>query len=564
MATNERAPGGTKNGIQNKPNPVTGSQNMIWGLPGAGNYALTITPAVPLVSPNPTVSTAPPLDLQACAQREANLGDSLYGQSRFAEALPRYAEAVRMQPHHAGYHFRLAMAAWQARHLELVESHLQEAVRLSPANPQAHEAISQWYYEAANLPLALSHSARAVELAPRDPEIAISRAIVLEGNSQPDAAWRVISPLLTSGFLASRLGVVYGRIAPSLKRERDALTFLDRLIASPQITPGEKAALHFTAANLLDRLGQYDQAFEHARLANQACAYPYDPKSCSDWIDRHINYFTPARLYNLPRASHQNRRPVFIVGMLRSGTSLVEQILASHPQVYGAGELNTLSRIAIPLNNPDWTGGDFYPEYVDAISLRRANKLANAYLSAIASLNSTATYVTDKMPHNFLYLGLIAILFPDCHVIHCTRNPLDTCLSCYMTHFANGHDYTHDLAHLGAFYRDYQRLMTHWKQVLNFPMLEVRYEDVVSDLQGQTRRMLEFLELPWDERCLSFHKNKRPVSTASREQVRRPIYASSVARWKRYEPHLAPLIASLNHSPSSQLTIDNHQLSIKR
>jgi hypothetical protein len=160
-------------------------------------------------------------------------------------------------------------------------------------------------------------------------------------------------------------------------------------------------------------------------------------------------------------------------------------------------------------------------------------------------MDPDAAYVTDKMPHNFMYLGLVALLFPDCHVIHCTRDPLDMCLSCYTTHFAAGHEFSHDLRHLGLFYRDYERLMAHWEMVVNFPMVEMRYEAVVADLEGQARRLLGFLDLPWDERCLGFHRTHRAVATASTAQVRRPIYASSVGRWRKYEKHLGELIEAL-------------------
>jgi hypothetical protein len=149
------------------------------------------------------------------------------------------------------------------------------------------------------------------------------------------------------------------------------------------------------------------------------------------------------------------------------------------------------------------------------------------------------------MPTNFLFLGLIEVLFPECHVVHCTRNPLDTCLSCFMTYFANGHEFSHDLSHLGTYYRDYCRLMAHWRGVLGVRMTEVKYEEVVADLEGQARRLLEFLGLPWDDRCLRFHQTARAVPTASSAQVRRPLYTTSLDRWKHYEKHLGDLIDAL-------------------
>ncbi len=166
----------------------------------------------------------------------------------------------------------------------------------------------------------------------------------------------------------------------------------------------------------------------------------------------------------------------------------------------------------------------------------------------IDSLSTGATYVTDKMPLNFLYLGSVELLFPDSPIIHLRRDPRDTCLSCYFTDFGKSYAFTGDIAYFGSYYRDYQRLMEHWRWVLKTPILDVRYEDLVADPAGQIKRMLDFLDLPWDERCLNFHENKRSVATASREQVRRPMYQSSVGRWKNYEKHLMPLARFLDGS----------------
>jgi hypothetical protein len=252
--------------------------------------------------------------------------------------------------------------------------------------------------------------------------------------------------------------------------------------------------------------------------------------------------------------------------MPRSGTTLVEQILAAHPDVHGAGELKVLSHLAASAAHSDWARGESYPNYLDLVSSPdRLNGLADAYLSAVASINGTARYVLDKKPQNFLYLGLIELLFGSCHVIHCVRDPIDTCVSCYMTFFGASGDASASgqsagkaawnwgpagsLSGLGAFYRAYERQMRHWKEVLTVRTLDVRYEDVVNDLEGQVGRLLEFLGLPWNDRCLRFHESKRPVNTPSAAQVRKPVYRSSVGRWKQYGPQLSELIAALGGQP---------------
>jgi len=257
-------------------------------------------------------------------------------------------------------------------------------------------------------------------------------------------------------------------------------------------------------------------------------------------------YFTSTRLRCLAKSTLDSRRIVLIVGMPRSGTTLVEQILASHPRVFGGGESPAMFDVFKDLCESTWENGAPFPECLDALSISAANRLAQRYLSTVESSHAAnADYITDKAPLNCLQLGLVQLLLPNCRVIHCTRNPLDTCLSCFFTDFASGNAFTYDLGHLGQMFRHYQRVMLHWKQVLTIPIHEVRYEDLVLDLEAQSRRMVDFLQLPWDERCLKFHENPRPVRTASQEHVRQPVYWSSIDRWKNYQKHIGRLIDAL-------------------
>ncbi|HSZ56710.1 MAG TPA: sulfotransferase [Tepidisphaeraceae bacterium] len=486
-----------------------------------------------------------PVFLRAHGIEEAEQGDELFRKARLHEALQRYIEAVRLAPDQPRHHFMVGLCAWQAARPELVERHLKDAVRLQPDHPLAHHVLADWYLERQDVAPALHHSAWALALAPSDPQMIISRACILEGAGQPFAAWELVRGLIEQGYSSSKLADLYGRLAPALGHQREALAMLERLLLT-DIAPVERRVFHFSAARLLDGLRHYDEAFAHARMGHEAMPQPYDPHQMEDWFNRSIAYYTPEKLHDLPRASHHSRRPVFIVGMPRSGTSLLEQILASHPRVHGGGELRALSGMAVAATGRDPECKGCFPECLDSISQRMADRMAADYLREIDSIDPTATYVTDKMPLNFLYMGLISILFPESHVIHCTRDPVDTCLSCYMTSFSIGNEFANDLRHLGTFYRSYRRFMEHWTVALNFPMLNVRYEDMVTDLEGQVRRMLEFLDLPWDARCLNFHQTARLVATASRDQVRRPLYASSVGRWRNYRKHLGELRAVLN------------------
>jgi hypothetical protein len=237
--------------------------------------------------------------------------------------------------------------------------------------------------------------------------------------------------------------------------------------------------------------------------------------------------------------------PVFVVGMPRSGTTLVEQILASHPAAHGAGELNDFNVLVDRMAGS--RGKAFrYPEDSPALTTDQLRALGHAYVEGLRRRAPGAERVTDKMPGNFLFLGLIHLALPRARIIHVLRDPPDTCLSCYSKLFTAEQNFTYDLGELGRYYRKYTELMAHWRDVMpEGRMLEIRYEDVIADLEGSARQLIEHCGLDWDPSCIAFHKSQRPVRTASAAQVRRPIYRTSLGRWRAYEPHLAPLLAEL-------------------
>jgi hypothetical protein len=233
--------------------------------------------------------------------------------------------------------------------------------------------------------------------------------------------------------------------------------------------------------------------------------------------------------------------------MMRSGTSLVEQILASHPQVHGHGELEFLREIVRTLPERLSTS-EPYPECVASLDAMTARSLAEDHLARLERDAGEAIRSIDKMPHNFARLGLLTLLFPRAKLIHCMRDPLDVCVSAYFQYHIIA-PFAHDLESLGRFYRDYERLMEHWRETLPSPILDVPYEALISDPEDWTRKLLEFLGLPWDQRCLSFYETQRAVFTPSSWQVRQPIYHSSVGRWRHYKQHLGALFNGLGIDP---------------
>jgi tetratricopeptide (TPR) repeat protein len=524
---------------------VTSNPNS-WAVPGlplpladAGAGARTAAGAA-AAPPSPS-----PEQIEAAARAAYQAGERLRNLGEFGPARRQYAEALRLKPDKAELHFLVGACDFQLNRRDAGHRHLTSAIGLDPNFAVAHRTLANYYLQEGIMDAALEHSARAMSLAPQDDSIAAARALVLEVAGELEEAWTIIDRLIARGYVPSFLAVLYARTAAMRGLAPQALQVIASVLDTQTHLPVDEAALRFAAAELFDSLGQYDDAFAQVQCANQLKRGPYNPATSHADVDRLIANFTPERMRCLPRATYRSEQPVFIVGMPRSGTSLVEQMLASHPAVHGAGELDFINRVFKGTLDMLGTPVEEYPHCLDALSVASADGMAQIYLEPLRALNPAAARITDKMPLNFLHLGLIALLLPEARIIHCRRDPLDTCLSCHVTDFVTAHDYKYDLRHLGLFYRQYERLMAHWKATLDLPILDVRYEDLTSDTEAQARRMIDFVGLPWDERCLHPNKTRRPIATASAHQVRKPIYKSSVQRWRHYEKHLGPLIEAL-------------------
>lgn len=418
---------------------------------------------------------------------------------------------------------------------------LKAALRLRPDDAAVHYELAATCRREGRFEEAQRILDTALRLKPDDPTIVSAKAGCHFMTGEVDAARGLLQPLLDRGVRHPGVVMAFARLCPRLALEDEGVALLRQCLGQHDLPAIVRSDALFQMGDLLDRLGEYDAAFEAFREANTLRAARFDPAAFRRTMDDLIGRtWTAARLKQLPRSTLPSDRPVFIVGMPRSGTSLIEQILASHPKVHGAGELNDIPRLV-----HDWQGdlGGMISVLTDLEPLeqRAVDRAAREYLEHLDRLAPRARRVTDKMPLNFLHLGVIALLFPRARVIHCARDPLDTCLSCYMHNFAGNNPFVYDLEHLGRFHREYQRVMAHWKQVLDLAMLEVVYEDLVADQSAVSRRMIEFIGLEWNDACLRFHENKRVVLTLSHDQVRKPMNTASIGRYRHYERHLAPL-----------------------
>lgn len=428
---------------------------------------------------------------------------------------------------------------------------IQSALADKPDWAAAHEALG-WalQYQGDSLG-AMAEFERSLRLAPESKSVnaRIGLAYCLEDAGQIDAAsdhWdRIVSAMPCNG-------IARFRVAQRKKCNDDdpELAAVERCMARENLSTLDRRYLNFAAGKMYDDIGDVDRAFDCYDLANKLEDVAFDPSLCSRNFSELIEVFRAELFERLEEFGSASMLPVFVVGMPRSGTSLTEQILSSHPAVFGAGELPHIQTLTRTLQD-DLHADQPYPICVNQINKTTIRNSYNWYIDLLRRQSGEAVRVIDKMPGNFQNLGLIQLLFPHARVIHCIRDPLDTCLSIYFTPFSEVHPYRSCLAHLGLYYREYRRLMEHWRRELRMPLFEVRYEDLVNTQEEVSRQLLEFCGLEWDDRCLSFHKADRLVHTASNLQVRKPIYKTSLARHQRYAKHLLPLRQILEASETS-------------
>lgn len=481
------------------------------------------------------------------------LGEANWSAEKFTEVLRAVERAVKLRPDWAEAHDILGRAHMEAggsviESSQNAEKHFRKAIHLKPDFVDAHLHLAASLRSQGIYPEALDSYRRALALAPEHPAAIGGAASMLEHLSQFDAARELLAPVLERGIDNLDLALPYAAISRYTGEKEQAMELLERILADEGRERPLRMEGHFMLGKLYDGEKDYEQAFRHYHAANDLDPEKFDIEGNGRSFETLAGYFVKETHHRRPRASNRSRLPVFIVGMPRSGTTLTEQILASHPLVHGAGELMRMDEIKKSLRD---LVGEPWPQCVDRLDRKVLDKVAQEHLDWLGRLAGGKARVTDKMPHNFLALGLIDLLFPEARVIHCQRDPMDNCLSIYFQHFNGAHAYANNLEHLGLYYHQYEQVMAHWRKVVRVPILDVRYEQMVAEPEQSARRLVEFCGLAWDDRCLRFYESGRVVSTPSYDQVRQPIYKKSVARWKRYEKFLKPLKQSLGYDEST-------------
>jgi len=445
------------------------------------------------------------------AEVHGNLGNLLADQGRLGEAEASYRRALELRPDFAEGYGNLGNLLRERGRMDEAEAAFRKALELRPDLVWVHDNLGNALADLGRLDDAVAAYRRALALRPDDAVVRHHLAMARRfGPGDPD------------------------------------LAAIETALAREDLPSNDRMHLEYAAGKACEDLGDDpDRTFGHyregARLRRDTIEYDGgDDEALFAAIER---AFDAGHRTSPEGAGHPSEAPVFIVGMPRSGTSLVEQMLASHPRVHGAGERRDLARLVASV---DRSLGRGFPDWIADIPAGEYTRLGREYCEAVVDPAGDVARVTDKMPDNFMYLGLIRDILPNARVIHVVRDPVDTCLSCFTHLFGGLHAYSYDLGELGRYYRAHARLMDHWRGVLpeGF-MLDVRYEELVSDPEAQVARLLDHCGLEWDPACMDFHRTERAVRTVSAAQVRQPLYRRSIGRWKPYRAHLQPLLAAL-------------------
>ncbi len=452
---------------------------------------------------------------------------------------------------------------------------VQTLIKLKPKLANAHALAAETYCNCARPFLALPHADQAIALAPDDPDCLFVAAVTAmkinhfeQAMTYLDRALQVRPDhnpsLVQKGRALRNSGQVAEAAALArdlLDQNRDDMNALDLYFSTQKIAADDPVLVDLRdrilpacekrggslLASVLQMLGKaqndqnaYDAAFQSYTRAKKALPMKHDGAAYAQFVSAQCNRIA-AEDFTAP--ANPSRQPLLIVGMPRSGSTLLEQILSGHSQIKSAGESPSLNVIVQDTGVRRHNGADL-AKAIKQIPTEAVTRLADRYLQETAQTGNPV-YVIDKSLHNFELLGFFARLFPQAPIIHTSRDPLDTCVSCYMQPLSAWHSYAQDQTALGRYFLQYQRLMSHWKTVLPNPMIDVTYEDLIADTEGEARRVTDFLGLVWEQGCLDFQESKNTSATLSTWQVRQPIHSASVNRWRHYDAHIGPLKTAL-------------------
>ena len=517
------------------------------------------------------------------AEAYNNLGTALRDQKKAAESEPVYRKALALKPDDPATLNNLSLALMELDREEEAVQMLTRSSALDPPNGRTYVYLGSALLSLDRIEEAEAALQRALALTPEDADVHNLCGRIRLDQSRPDDAVASFRAAITKkpdmvdahnslGNALKELGrvdeamesydtakridpkatAVYINLvdAKSFKSaaDPDLIAMEDLAKELPSMSEDDRMQLHFALSKAYGDLERHGESFQHmleaCALKRQKIDYP--EQETLRLFDRIREVVTPELVGAKAGAGDPSDMPIFIVGMPRSGSTLVEQMLASHPKVFGAGELRDFERVVKTVHGSD-RAVIAYPEFLPSLRPDHLRAMGAQYVRRLRDCSASEPRVTNKMPSNFFYAGLIHLALPNARIIHTMRNPVDTCLSCFSKLFSGEQNFSYDLGELGRYYRKYTELMEHWRHVLPpGVMIDVQYEEVVEDFAAEARRIVEHCGLEWDPACLAFYENKRPVKTASALQVRKPIYQTSIGRWLPYKDQLAALLRELS------------------
>lgn len=466
----------------------------------------------------------------------------------FEAAAGALRSLVREYPNDHLAHANLGSCYLRMGKLDSARSALKTSLRLK-ALPDTCMMLFHVEKNAGNPDAASRAIDRGADLATNEAPFHSAKADLFHAEGDIQSAKETIDPLVVENPDDTTIVSVFTKVALANGDIDEATHHLERLAARDDLANVSKAAIQTRLGETYEKQGRYDEAFRAFRTSNDLQPSTFDPDEFDRLVSMLIDVWTPDLVERISNTRANERTPVLIVGMPRSGTSLVEQIISAHPQAGAGGELSILTETIEAYQAPKNVRAPVLLA-VDDLTKNTAERLARKYARALRKLAPKAKRITDKMPSNYLHLGLILSSLPGATVIHTTRDPLDTALSCYFQNFGPTIPWSRDPEHIARYYRAYRRVIDHWQSLFPSRIIEVSYEALVDDQETHIRRIIDAIGLPWDERCLRFYEEKRVVSTASQDQVRMPIFRTSISKAERYGEHAEPFARALREIAS--------------